>query len=145
MNSNNNDSRECLFCGEQHPLALLSVDICRDHVSMIRGISPVENHHPERRANSPEILKVPASIHFILTRKQDEWPDPIRYPSDDPVIQIARRIQLMLDFSDFYCTAAQGDSNFLLALALAQQKRSGPRWWSRGGVAPIITQESTDE
>jgi hypothetical protein len=145
MKSNNIDPRKCEFCEEQNPLALFSVNICRDHLNIIRGISPVENHHPEGRANSPETIKVPTSIHFILSRKQDQWPDPIRYPSDDPVISIARRIQLSIDFSEYYSKAAEGDSNFLLALTLTQQKLSGPGWWNRGGVAPIITPENTDD
>ncbi len=145
MKSNGNDSRKCEFCGEQTPLALFSVDICRDHLNIIRGIPPVENHHLEGRANSPETIKVPTSIHFILSRKQDQWPDSIRYPSDDPVITIARRIQLIADFSEYIVKAIQGDSNFLLALTIAQQKLSGPGWWERGGVAPIITLENTDD
>jgi hypothetical protein len=145
MKSNNNDSRKCEFCGEQNPPALFSVDICRDHLNIIRGISPVENHHPEGRANSSKTIKVPTSIHFILSRKQDEWPDPIRYPSDDQVITIARRNQLMIDFSEYYSKAAKGDANFLLALALTQQKLSGPGWWKCGGVAPILAPEDTND
>lgn len=137
-----NTFRSCLICGDAD--ALKRVDICRDHFNMIREVSPVENHHPEGRGNSPETIRTPTSIHFILSRKQDEWPEPLRYPSSDPVIQIARREQLMLDFIEYYGKAARRDPNFLLALALDQQKHNGPGWWRPEGIAPLSPDQAVD-
>jgi hypothetical protein len=134
----------CVICGVQGPGALVPVDLCRDHLSMFQGRLPLENHHPEGRANSPETVRLPVSIHFPLTALQTHWPDALRYPSKDPVIQIARRLQVTQDFIKYLRRASRRDVNFLIAVSLAQQENRGPDWWKLGGVAPLI-QEVPDE
>jgi hypothetical protein len=121
---------------------------------MIRGISPMESHHPEMRVNSPETVSIPANLHADLTAKQLKWPDSLKAYSDDSLIQIARRYRVMmdyleclrnvididflLDYIEYLLNACERDSNFLLGLSLDQQELNGPDWCKQGGVAPLV-------
>ena len=137
----NSKTIECLLCGEQETLALSKVVLCREHLCMLRGISPVENHHPEGQANSPETITIPANVHAVLTALQNQWSEILRYPSNDPAVQIARRLKVLQDFIRYLSKAIQHDSDFLLALALGQQEINGPEWWNLGQVAPLPSLE----
>ena len=138
-----NKVKSCLVCKVQEPDVLVRVDLCREPLNMLRGISPLENHHPEGRANNPETIKIPANIHAVLTAKQTQWPEDLRHPSKDPLIQIDRRLLVMQDFIEYFLRDLQRDINFLLALSLAQQEIHGQGWWTRGQVAPLNI-ENTD-
>lgn len=135
-------SRSCLICGIREIKALVRVDLCREHLSIFQGGSPVENHHPEGRAASSDVVPLPINIHAVLTAKQIHWPGVLHYPSKDPLIQIARRIQATQDFIEYLHQAARRDANFLLALSLAQQEIHGLGWWKRGQVAPLNVENS---
>ena len=132
--------KPCIICGSQISEALVSVHICREDLNRFHGLPPYENHHPESRANSPETIHIPANIHAMLTAMQVRWAETLKSVNGDPVIQIARRIQVTQDFIECLSRLIQRDSNFLLALSLAQQEHNGPDWWKRGGVAPLINE-----
>ena len=128
---------ECLICEIQTPDVLVQAYLCREHFSMLRGISPVENHHPEGQANSPETVTIPANVHAILTALQNQGPETLLHPSNDPVLQIARRLKVLQDFIRYFAKAIQHDADFLVALALGQQEINGLEWWKQGQVAPL--------
>lgn len=132
--------RPCMFCREGNYRSLVSVSLCRNHLNMIRGISPFENHHPEGRVNSPETVSIPADVHAVLTAKQLDWADPLKAHNDDPLIQIARRIRVTMDYLEYLLNTCQRDSNFLLGLSLTQQELNGPDWWKRGEMAPLANE-----
>ena len=83
----------CLICETGEPEALVKVSLCRDHLALLRGLSPIEAHHPEGRLNSGETVGLPVNVHAVLSSKQARWPAALRSPSNDPLIQIARRMR----------------------------------------------------
>jgi len=137
--------RACLICGARGPGVLARADLCRDHLTMLQGRSPLEAHHPEGRANSIETVLLPVSTHASLTAKQARWPDVLKYPSNDPAIRIARRSRVLRDLLTWYLQASERDSDWLVALALAQQEQHGDEWWESSQVAPLNPKGAADE
>lgn len=125
----------CLLCEVPGSGSIVQVGVCRDHLALLNNRSPIEAHHPEGRANSAETVDLPVSVHAVLSSKQARWPAALRSPSNDPLIRIARRVRVLRDFQSWYVSASERDSNWLLALALAQQEKHGPEWWKNGQVA----------
>ena len=127
----------CRFCEVPGSGPIVQVGICRDHLALLKKRSPIEAHHPEGRANSAETVDLPVSVHAVLSSKQARWPAALRSPSNDPLIQIARRKLALRDLLRWYIDASDRDHDWLLALALAQQEKHGPEWWKKGQVAPL--------
>ena len=130
-------SRCCLICGASGPGVLVRVDLCRDHQALLQGRSGLEEHHPEGRRNGLDTVPLPPSVHVFLTAEQARWDEALRYPSDDPVIRIARRIRIMQDYAEWYLRAAARDTGWLVALARSQQEKHGPDWWKRDQLAEL--------
>lgn len=137
--------RACQLCGARGRHVLARVDLCRGHLAMLQGRSPLEAHHPEGRENSLEAVLLPVTTHAFLTAKQARWPDVLKCPSIDPVISIARRLQALRDFLAWFARASERDPNWLVAFALAQQELHGDEWWERGKVAPLDPKGAADE
>ena len=127
----------CLLCEAPGSGAIVQVGICRDHLALLQRRSLIEAHHPEGRVNSPETVDLPVGIHSVLSAKQTRWPEALRSPSGDPLIQIARRMWALRDFLSWYVSASFRDSGWLLALALEQQEKYGAEWWKNAAVAPL--------
>lgn len=152
--------KPCTVCGTNDYHSIVLVSVCREHLNILRGLPTFESHHPEMRVNSPVTVSIPANFHAALTAKQLKWSDPLKVYSDDPPIQIARRIRVLMDYlecllnvidSDFLLDyieyllkACERDSNYLLGLSLAQQEINGPDWYKQGGVASL-TNKVPDE
>lgn len=131
--------RSCLICSARGPGALTRVDLCHDHRALLQGFSGTEEHHVEGRRNSDLTVLLPVSVHNALSSKMSRWPEALRYPSSDPVLRIARRLQVLRDFIDWYLTASERDSAWLIGLGLAEQERHGSEWWKREQLAELDT------
>ena len=129
--------KPCIICGMNDYHSIVLVSFCREHLNMLRGLSIFESHHPEGRINSPVTVSIPANMHAILTAKQLKWPGSLKAYSDDPLIQIARRIRVTMDYLEYLLNACERDSNYLLGLSLDQQEINGSGWWKLGGVASL--------
>ena len=127
----------CLLCGENDQDALVQIAVCREDLAILRGSSPIENHHPEGKANGDEVVSLPANVHAAITALQSRWPAALRSPSHDPLVRIARRELAMQNFLGWYLKACRRDPAWLLALALTQQDEQGPEWWLRTDLAAL--------
>jgi len=135
--------RVCLLCEEGEPAAVVQVHICREHLSLLRGMTPVENHHPEGASNSHDTIPVPTNAHAVITRKMTSWPEALREPSLDPLIQVARRELALQNFLEWYLRASRRDAAWLLALARHEQQH-GLEWWKDLDIASLSPEVQHD-
>ncbi len=131
--------KPCTICGMNDYHSIVLISVCRECLNILQGLSTFESHHPEKRINSPNTISIPANLHAVLTAKQLKWPESLKTYSDDPLIQIARRIRVTRDYLEYLLNACERDSNYLLGLSLDQQEINGPDWWKQGGVAPLVS------
>jgi hypothetical protein len=72
------------------------------------------------------------------------WPEALRKPSNDPIIRIARWIQVMRDFAEWFLEATARVVPWLLALALGEQDAHGADWWKKYPIAPLDPEEQDE-
>ena len=144
MSRKTRSRRSCLLCGASGSGTVVMVPVCRDDLALLQGLSGLEEHHPEGRANSPETVPLPVSIHAPLTANQAKWVEALRIPSRDPVLGIARRTQAMRAFAEWFLKATRRDVPWLTAFALDQQDAHGPNWWKKYPIAPLDPKDAEE-
>ena len=132
----------CLVCESRK--ALVQIDLCRDHLALLQGFSGLEDHHPEGRKNSPATVIQPVSIHAEFTSKMNYWSGALRSPSKNPLLKIARRLQVVRDLASWFLDATERDVDWLIALGLVMEKDHGPDWSKRKHLAALEKDNAGD-
>ncbi len=124
----------CVFCNGKIPPEL---DVCRDHLALVQGFSGVEEHHIEGRRNSRDVVIQPVSIHAVFNSKMNRWPESLRTPSKNPLLKIARHLQVMRDSAAWFLSATDRDVDWLIALGLTMERKHGSEWWREKRIADL--------
>ena len=135
--------RTCLLCDEADQYALVCVTVCKEHFALLRGQSPVEEHHPVGAANGPDAIPLPANIHAALTRKMVAWPLSLKTGGASPLLQIARTLQVIFDFTSWLRSVRRAPT-YLIALDAFLKDRD-PEWWAHTDIAPLFSLKVRDD
>jgi hypothetical protein len=126
--------RQCA-CEERRPEALIPKSdpiTCHECQRRKKGMSAMDNHHPQGEANDPTTIPVPVNDHRAeLNSAQADWPkETLENPAGCPVLASAG------------CTRGYADTDVYLieklllprvqmleALSKFLADRLGPEWW----------------
>jgi hypothetical protein len=73
------------------------------------------------------------------------WSEVLRKPSENPLIQIARWIQIMRDYAELFLEETERVVPWLISLALVLDERYRSKWWRKFGLAPLDPQEVEEQ
>ena len=127
--------RECYLCGESRPLALERNShprICTECKRKSQEKTPMDNHHPAGKANSPITITVPANDHRArLSEDQRDWPpETLQNPDGSPLLIAAACIRGFIDVVVYLMEQLlMWVAEMLEILNAHLVETFGPKWW----------------